>query len=177
MILAQNPATGEVKYFVSNASANTPLAEMLQVAFSQWQVENWQASLLVVWSGQAGGGVRCVRSPNLYQPDSTLVIVSNGHVLPGRSDAAASGGKVRTLRLSKLPMPPTPWPPSCGHTNVTRRPTWLPAAVTIRNAMKRHTEADANEEGTERESSAAILRLVEPGCVLLRATWPGRARH
>jgi len=41
LILAHNPATGEIKYFVSNAAANTPLAEMLQVAFARWQVEKW----------------------------------------------------------------------------------------------------------------------------------------
>ena len=41
LILARNPATGEIKYFVSNASANTPLGEMLQVAFSRWHVEKW----------------------------------------------------------------------------------------------------------------------------------------
>ena len=41
LILSRNPATGETKYFVSNASANTPLAEMLQVAFARWHVEKW----------------------------------------------------------------------------------------------------------------------------------------
>ena len=41
LILARNPATAEIKYFVSNASANTPLGEMLQVAFSRWHVEKW----------------------------------------------------------------------------------------------------------------------------------------
>ena len=41
LILARNPATGETKYFVSNASANTPLSEMLRVAFARWHVEMW----------------------------------------------------------------------------------------------------------------------------------------
>jgi len=41
LILARNPATGEIKYFVSNAAANTPLGEMLQVAFARWHVEKW----------------------------------------------------------------------------------------------------------------------------------------
>ncbi|MCH5372609.1 MAG: IS701 family transposase [Planctomycetes bacterium] len=41
LILARNPATGETKYFVSNAAANTPLAEMLEVAFARWHVEMW----------------------------------------------------------------------------------------------------------------------------------------
>ena len=41
LILAHNPATGEIKYFVSNAAANTPLLDMLQVGFARWHVEQW----------------------------------------------------------------------------------------------------------------------------------------
>lgn len=41
LIVARNPATGEVKYFVSNASGRTGLSEMLPVAFSRWRVEKW----------------------------------------------------------------------------------------------------------------------------------------
>ena len=41
LILARNPKTGETKYFVSNASAQTPLAEMMEVAFARWHVEKW----------------------------------------------------------------------------------------------------------------------------------------
>jgi len=35
LILARNPATGEIKYFASNVLANTPFGEMLKVAFSR----------------------------------------------------------------------------------------------------------------------------------------------
>jgi hypothetical protein len=41
LIVARNPETGEIKYFVSNASAKTSLPEMLQVAFGRWHVEKW----------------------------------------------------------------------------------------------------------------------------------------
>lgn len=41
LIVARNVETDEVKYFVSNASANTPIEEMLRVAFSRWHVEMW----------------------------------------------------------------------------------------------------------------------------------------
>jgi len=41
LIVARNPETGEIKYFVSNASENTPLEEMLRVAFARWHVEKW----------------------------------------------------------------------------------------------------------------------------------------
>ena len=39
LILTQHPMTGEIKYFVSNASATTPLERILQVAFSRWHIE------------------------------------------------------------------------------------------------------------------------------------------
>ena len=41
MIPARNPATGEIKYFVSNASAKTSLSDMLQVALARWHVAKW----------------------------------------------------------------------------------------------------------------------------------------
>jgi SRSO17 transposase len=39
LIVARNVLTGELKYFVSNAPAGTPLEELLRVAFSRWHVE------------------------------------------------------------------------------------------------------------------------------------------
>jgi len=41
LIVARQPATGEVKYFVSNAPLSTPVLELLRVAFSRWRVEQW----------------------------------------------------------------------------------------------------------------------------------------
>ena len=41
LIVAKNPATSEIKYFTSNAAANTPIEEMLRVAFGRWHVEIW----------------------------------------------------------------------------------------------------------------------------------------
>jgi len=40
LIVARNTATGEVKYFVSNAPPDTPLAKLLRVAFRRWNVEH-----------------------------------------------------------------------------------------------------------------------------------------
>ena len=40
LIVARNAATGEVKYFVSNAPADTPLGRLLRVAFMRWNVEH-----------------------------------------------------------------------------------------------------------------------------------------
>ena len=40
LIIARNVETGEIKYFVSNAPPQTPLATLLKVAFSRWNVEH-----------------------------------------------------------------------------------------------------------------------------------------
>ncbi len=40
LIVARNVGTGEVKYFVSNAPADTPLEKLLRVAFRRWNVEH-----------------------------------------------------------------------------------------------------------------------------------------
>ena len=40
LIVARNPATGEVKYFASNAPTETPLERLLRVAFTRWNVEH-----------------------------------------------------------------------------------------------------------------------------------------
>jgi len=40
LLMARNLATGEVKYFLSNAPADTPLAKLLRVAFCRWNVEH-----------------------------------------------------------------------------------------------------------------------------------------
>jgi SRSO17 transposase len=40
LIVARNEATGEVKYFISNAPADTPVEKLLRVAFTRWNVEH-----------------------------------------------------------------------------------------------------------------------------------------
>lgn len=40
LIVARNEATGEVKYFVSNAQADVPLERLMRMAFSRWNVEH-----------------------------------------------------------------------------------------------------------------------------------------
>ncbi len=41
LIVARHPQTGEVKYFVSNASARTKVLAQLRVAFARWHIEKW----------------------------------------------------------------------------------------------------------------------------------------
>ena len=40
LIVARNTATGQMKYFLSNASAETPVETLLRVAFCRWNVEH-----------------------------------------------------------------------------------------------------------------------------------------
>lgn len=41
LIVARNPETGEIKYFISNASAGVSLEDMLTAAFARWHIEMW----------------------------------------------------------------------------------------------------------------------------------------
>ena len=40
-IVANNPETGEIKYFISNAPVKESLKTLLEIAFSRWHVEKW----------------------------------------------------------------------------------------------------------------------------------------
>jgi SRSO17 transposase len=40
LIVARNVTTGEMKYFISNAPADTPVETLLRVAFTRWNVEH-----------------------------------------------------------------------------------------------------------------------------------------
>jgi SRSO17 transposase len=40
LLVARNLATGEVKYFIANAPADTPVEKLLRVAFTRWNVEH-----------------------------------------------------------------------------------------------------------------------------------------
>jgi SRSO17 transposase len=41
LIVARKVDTGEIKYFISNASAAVPLADLLTAAFARWHIELW----------------------------------------------------------------------------------------------------------------------------------------
>ena len=102
LIVARNPRTDEIKYFVSNAPAKIPLKKMMSVGFARWHVENWQASLLVVRACETGRGVWRLRSTHLHESDSALALFAYGNVFLGRTNPAASGGKIRGSPWSKL---------------------------------------------------------------------------
>lgn len=41
LVVARNPKTKEIKYFVSNAAARVSIEEMMRAAFARWHVEKW----------------------------------------------------------------------------------------------------------------------------------------
>ena len=41
LIVAKNKATGEIKYFVSNAPSHVSLKRLLEAAFCRWHIEKW----------------------------------------------------------------------------------------------------------------------------------------
>jgi len=41
LIAAKHPATGQMKYFISNAAKSVSLKSMLQAAFARWHIEKW----------------------------------------------------------------------------------------------------------------------------------------
>jgi SRSO17 transposase len=41
LMVTENKSTGETRYLVSNAPANTSIEKLLQVAFSRWHIEKW----------------------------------------------------------------------------------------------------------------------------------------
>ncbi len=41
LIVARNPETDEIKYFICNAAENATIKEMLRIAFGRWHVEKW----------------------------------------------------------------------------------------------------------------------------------------
>lgn len=41
LIVARNPGTGEIKYFVSNAPAKEKLIDLMRVGFTRWHIESW----------------------------------------------------------------------------------------------------------------------------------------
>lgn len=41
LIVAKNPATGETKYFISNAPSSESSSTLMEIAFARWRVEKW----------------------------------------------------------------------------------------------------------------------------------------
>ena len=41
LIVARHVATGEIKYFLSNAAASVPRSDLLEAAFARWSIELW----------------------------------------------------------------------------------------------------------------------------------------
>jgi SRSO17 transposase len=76
LIVARDPATGEVKYLVSNAPADTPLERLLRVGFTRWNVEH----SFRVAKGEIGFGHYEGRSYTGLMRHLTLCLVVMGFV-------------------------------------------------------------------------------------------------
>lgn len=81
LIVARNCASGEVKYFASNAPADAPLALLLRVAFTRWNVEH----AFRVAKGEIGFGHYEGRNYTGLMRHLTLCLVTMGFVA-GKAD-------------------------------------------------------------------------------------------
>ena len=110
LIVARNAATGEVKYFVSNAPPHTPLATLLRVAFSRWGVEHaFRLAKTEVGFGHFEGRswLGLLRHMVLCQLVLLFVAEQTGRLRgekPGCDDGAGGPGPKR--RLPSLAQPP-----------------------------------------------------------------------
>src|SRR3990172_3628561 len=74
----------------------------------------------VVRARQAGGRPGIIRGANISEFITTLAMFANGHVLLGRPDRAASGGKIRGSRSNRWRRRPTAWRRKSGTATGTR---------------------------------------------------------
>jgi SRSO17 transposase len=104
LIVARNAASGEVKYFASNAAADAPLGLLLRVAFARWNVEHaFRAAKSEIGFGHYEG-----RNYTGLMRHLTLCLVTMGFVAgqadrlrggkPGGDDGAGVPGAEPALR-------------------------------------------------------------------------------
>jgi hypothetical protein len=114
LIVARNVATGEVKYFVSNAPSHTPLPTLLKVAFSRWGVEHaFRIAKTEVGFGHYEGRswLGLLRHMILCQVVLLFVAEQTGRLRGGKSggdDGAGGPGVERGLRPVARPASPRP---------------------------------------------------------------------
>jgi len=106
LLVCDNPLTGQRKYFLSNAPANTPLKDLLRVAFSRWPIERcFQEQKgevgLTGWEGRTWLGLQ--RHLILTAVSHLFLVIgcqrlrgkkSGGDVVPGSSGRRRGGAIV-----------------------------------------------------------------------------------
>ena len=186
LLVARKVETGEIKYFISNAAAGVPLHDPLTAAFARRHIE-----LFLRGSGQgferakqeAGLGafevriLRCVRGqayrsllrhwlctgkmPVPLAPGDSFA--AQDKVFPGRSNPAASGGKISGSRWSKWRKRPTLWRGRCGSEPGAHRMKSPNDASTTKPAttlpMKAENEKPSAGRETQKSHSAVMLVL------------------
>jgi hypothetical protein len=91
LIVARNPGSGEIKYFVSNAAASVSIAEMLRAAFARWHVEKWFERA----KQEAGFGTFEVRTYRSLIRHWLCARMTGPSRKPGRSRPRKTTGRLR----------------------------------------------------------------------------------
>lgn len=97
------------------------------------------------------------RGANVSESLAPLVVFADRHVLPGLSDRAASGGKIRGSPWSRWPRRRTTWPRRSGTATGVRRLTGPALRYATRIVMRPHMRAAAGRPGERIRDSAVIL--------------------
>ena len=129
LIVARNVATGEVKYFVSNAPPKTALLTLLKVAFCRWKVEHafWLAKTEIgfghferrSWKGLLRHLILCQAVMLFVAEQTTRLRGEKSRVDDGADGAcaergvpavakAAAGGLGHRARRQRDPVSPSP---------------------------------------------------------------------
>lgn len=142
LVVARNVATDEVKYFLSNAPADTPLTVLLHVAFSRWHIErDFQDA-----KGQIGFDHFEVRHYRAVMRHMTVSLVSllflaqEAHRLRGKKTLvelapSATGGRGPTRPGDVAPRMPTTAGVCRRHYRVHARPAATGGSIPPTNSI------------------------------------------
>jgi SRSO17 transposase len=114
LIVLRQPATGEIKYVISNAAEGASLEQLIRVLFSRWHVEKWferakqEAGLGAFEVRTYTSLIRhwlCVRAAMCFLAEQTQRLrgeKSAGHLRAGQRRRRHPGGEDLAPRLAKL---------------------------------------------------------------------------
>jgi SRSO17 transposase len=117
LLVCYHPFTGEIKYFLSGAPADTPLKKLLQVAFGRWHIErcfeDGKGEIgLDHWEGRRWIGLK-----------RHLILTTVSYLFLAKACQRLRGEKSRLDRL------PGARGNRCGHPRLAARPPVTPAFV------------------------------------------------
>jgi hypothetical protein len=156
LVLRRNLDGSELKYYVSNAPANTPLATLARVGATRLTVE----TEFQTGKGQVGLDEYEVRSWPGWHHHVTLCLLANAFLLALQQDWSARTGSAMTADLR---------PTEVGEKGLGGRATHRPACPA------RHPAPSG--AGAARAAAAAALDAGRPAPLAGRNPPPQRARH